>query len=88
MNNQIKEVELGGERVFLKKSNIFGWGVVHPPKIDGKINWKNLIIGGSWVKTIFLGIFLILIYMAAKEYGAAIQTAKDCLQQNSFQLRI
>ena len=45
-NKGIKEIEIEGEKIFLKKS-FLGYGVVHPIKIDGKINWKNLLAGGS-----------------------------------------
>ena len=39
---KIKEIYIDGERIFISKSKLFGYKVVYPLKIDGKINWKHL----------------------------------------------
>ena len=89
MKNDIKEINLDGDRILLKKSKIFGWGIVKPLKIDGKWNLKNEIAGGSWIKLLFLALFILLIYLSAKEYTNAIKLANDCIQnQNIFTLKI
>ena len=75
----IKEIIIDNERLFIKKSKIFGWGLVKPYKIDGKINWKNLLIGGSWIN---FGLLLLAILIAAglaNEYSTAIRIANECL---------
>lgn len=79
---EIKELSIEGERVFVKKSNIFGWGFVKPYKIDGKLNWKNLLIGGSWFNLFKLVIILIIIFGVTQEYSNAIEIANNC--NNNF----
>jgi len=76
---KIKEIEIDGERIFLKDSNIFGYKVIHPYKIDGKINWKNVITGGSWWNILILGVIILLICGLVSEYSNAVQIANDCL---------
>lgn len=74
---KIEEIQINGERVFLRK-NFLGWSIVHPIKVDGKTNWKNLIIGGSWIK---LGItigFVILLLLAISEYVALGNMLNEC----------
>ena len=78
----IKELEIEGERVFVKKSKIFGWGFVKPYKIDGKINWKNLLIGGSWLNLIKVGIFLAILAGCIHEYSTAVKVANECLNNS------
>jgi hypothetical protein len=34
------------DKVYLKK-DMFGWRIVQPNRIDGKINWLNLLVGGK-----------------------------------------
>lgn len=75
----IKEVTIDGERIFLKKSKIFGWGVVHPYKIDGKINWENLIAGGNWNRLFIIGVIVTILVGALFEYTNALKIAKMCL---------
>jgi len=75
----MKEIEIEGERIFLKKNKYLGWSVINPYKIDGKINWFNLLIGGNWVKFfIFLVIFFLLLG-AIFEYSNAVRIANECL---------
>jgi len=80
-NKGIKEIEIEGERVFLKKS-FLGYGVVHPIKIDNKINWKNLLAGGSWIKLILIIIFVLIMVGAIFEITEIIKTANECLNSN------
>lgn len=76
---EIKELKIEGERVFVKKSKVFGWGFVNPSKIDGKTNWKNLLIGGSWVKFGALMFILLVLWGASQEYLTAISIAEECI---------
>ncbi len=64
---KIKEIELDGERVFLRK-RLTGYKEVHPIRIDGKFNWKNFLIGGSWMNVLKLIILIILISLIALSY--------------------
>lgn len=82
--NGIKEINIEGDRLFLKKSEIFGWGVVYPIKIDGKINWKNLLIGGSWIRFIIIIMAIILLYISIQEYSNIVGIANNCLNQNKI----
>ncbi len=75
----IKELNIEGERVFVKKSKIFGWGFVNPFKIDGKLNWKNLLIGGSWIKFGVLMFILLIIAGVVQEYSTAVERANECI---------
>ena len=75
----IKELNIEGERVFIKKSDIFGWGIVNPYKIDGKLNWKNILIGGSWIKFGVLMMTLLIIAGAIQEYSTAVEMANECV---------
>ena len=75
----IKELNIEGERVFVKKSNIFGWGIVKPFKIDGKLNWKNILIGGSWIKFGALMFMLLVIAGVIQEYSTAVEMANKCI---------
>lgn len=75
---EIKELNIEGERVFVKKSKIFGWGFVNPYKIDGKFNWKNSLIGGSWIKFGALMFILLVLWGAFQEYSTAINIANEC----------
>lgn len=80
MKNTIEEVIVNDELVYLKKSKIFGWGVVYPIKINGKINWKNLIAGGSWIRLGFIALMILLLIGAIKEYSSALELANNCLE--------
>lgn len=74
----IKEIVIDNEKLYLSKGKL-GWSVVHPIKIDGKINWKNLVAGGSWWK---LGgiIFIVLIILGCiYEYSQAVEIANNCI---------
>ena len=73
------------EKVYLKKG-FKGWQVVHPIKNEnGSINWKNLLIGGSWwnliITLVIVGVMLGLLY----EYSSSINTLLDCFS-NEFNL--
>jgi len=80
---KLKETLIDGELVYLKK-DILGWHVTHPVKIDGKINWKNLIAGGSWLKFIFMIIFVILALGAILEVSNIIKIANECMLSNQL----
>lgn len=75
---EIKEVIIENEKIYLKK-NRFGWKVVHPIKIDGKINWKNLISGGNWWNLLIILIIILIILGCVNEYSNAVRTANECL---------
>lgn len=74
----VKEVEIEGEVVYLKKS-FLGWGVVHPIKINNKINWKNLIAGGNWIKLLMIIIFVFICIGAIFEVKNLYEIANKCL---------
>jgi len=80
-NKGIKEIEIEGERIYIKKS-FLGWAVVHPIKTDGKINWKNLLAGGSWIKLGLVIGFVIIALGAMLEVVTLIKVANECLNLN------
>lgn len=75
----MEEINLGGERIFLKKDRL-GWRVVHPIKIDGKINWKNFLFGGSYIKPVITLGFLFIVLMAMQEYVNTLRLVTACLR--------
>jgi len=78
----IKEIYQDGERLFIKKSKVFGWSFIKPCKIDGKINWKNLLIGGSWINVIKIVLILLIVAGCVYEYSNAVRVANECLSQS------
>jgi hypothetical protein len=77
-----KTIEIEGEKVHLKKS-VDGWRVVHPIKIDGKINWMNLIFGGSiwnFIKLLaILGVIFLIIWSYKTDMANCTQFAYDII---------
>jgi len=72
-------VELDGEKIHFRK-DIFGWHQVFPVMDEnGKLNWKNFIAGGSWIKLGLVVLLVILIIGCIYEYSQAVQIANDCL---------
>ena len=87
----IKEIEIEGERIYLKKNSFLGWGVINPIQKNiheklslANLNWKNLLIGGNWFRFITILAIIILILLSIFEYSNAVQTANDCLQNVSL----
>lgn len=74
----ITEIELEGDRVFLKKLKLFKWNVVHPYRIDGKINWKNLIAGGNWWNLLFIALAVGIIIGCVFEYSTVLKALNEC----------
>lgn len=75
----IHKVVINEETIYLKNSKFFGWGVVYPIKIDGKINWKNLISGGNWNKLLIILFYLTILIGAIIEVSNIYQVANDCI---------
>jgi len=78
------KVEVEGEVVYLRKS-FLGWGVIHPSKIDNKLNWKNLLIGGNWIKFFILIGIILVILGCLSEYSNAIKIANECINKDVIQ---
>jgi len=74
----MKEINIDGERIFLKK-DFLGWRTLNPWKIDGKIVWKNLISGGSWWKLLGIAIFTGILVGAIIEVHDLVVIANNCL---------
>lgn len=67
MGDIIKAEELPeNEQIYLKKGWFNEWKVVHPIKIDGKMNWFNFIFGS---KTNMLFLVFILVLSALGYFG-------------------
>ena len=85
---KIKRVEIEKEKIYLKKSNFFGWSVVYPYKNeDGTANWFNLLTGGTWAKLILVILIVALILIAIAEYSKNISTLISCFD-DPIRLRI
>jgi len=82
-----KEVFIDGEVIYLK-NDFLGWHVTHPVKIDGKIDFKNLIAGGSWLKLILVIAFVVIMIMAIVEYTNSLRFCSELIanQINSSQI--
>ena len=77
---EINKITIGDETIYVKKSRVFGWGIIKPNKNeDGSTNWFNLLIGGSWLRLIILILIIILILGIAKEYTNNLKTCQMAL---------
>jgi len=74
----IKELTVEGDKIFLKKSKYFNWKVVHPYRIDGKINWKNLIAGGNWFNLLWIALIIGIILGCLYEYSVVLKSLNEC----------
>ena len=73
---EMEEVNVKGEKVFLKKGKA-GYRVIYPYKVDGKINWKNFLIGGSyWNILKILAVVGMLIFLMWS-YGHDIEAVRQ-----------
>ena len=64
------------------KKSFLGWSIVHPLRIDDKLNLKNLIAGGSWIKLGII-IFVVLVILGCiNEYITIAKIANECLAMN------
>ncbi len=77
---KLKRVELDGESVYFKKG-LLGWHVVYPSKIDGKINWKNLIAGGNYWRLLIVALFVLLVLGCIWEFTTTLNIANECLNK-------
>lgn len=80
--DNIETIKLGDDTLYLKKSKIFGWGLVNPFRTNGKLNWKNILIGGSWFNLLKLAIILFLLVGCILEYSNAVTLANECLSKS------
>lgn len=100
LNKGIKEIEIEGERVFLKKG-WFGYQTTNPiqkditlpiydivnKKVNWKnIHWKNLIAGGSWTKLVLIVGFVAISLGAIFEIRSIVQIANECLNSKTLVL--
>lgn len=78
--NKITEHTLNGERVFMRK-RATGYKQVYPFIVDDKLNWRNILIGGTWanIRNIILIIAVVLMLLWAYQQDAA---QFDNLRQN------
>jgi len=73
---KMERIKINNEEVVLKK-DFSGWRVIYPIKNpDGKINWKNFLIGGSWFNLIKVMLVVGLILFIAYSYKHDIEIAK------------
>jgi hypothetical protein len=81
----MEEVTINNDRVFLKGKNGV-YRVVYPIKIDNKINWKNLLVGGSYFNLVKVALIGAAILFAAWSYSHDIQAVKESC--NALQIYI
>lgn len=85
---EFKKVNVDGETIYLKKSNSFGWKVIHPVKNeDGSINWKNLICGGTYWNLVIIAVFLIVFLGCIWEYSYNFKECSIAMGEYNFELR-
>ena len=81
MKNEIIKVHPNNEEVFLKKSKLFGWGVVYPFKNENESNnWFNILTGGTWSKLIVLVIIILMICGFFYNTANNINALLDCFR--------
>lgn len=79
---KVSEVEVEGEKILLRK-DFLGWHRVYPNRDEnGKLIWKNLIAGGSWIRLFIVVVFVILLILAIIEYSTTTRIALDCLNNS------
>jgi hypothetical protein len=78
----MEKIKIGEEDIYLKKGKT--WRVVYPYKIDGKINWMNLISGGDWFNLVKIGIIVVIILFCLNDWSTAIKTANECLNKTQI----
>lgn len=71
---------INGEEVFLKK-RATGYVQVYPMVVDGKFNWKNTLIGGSWAYLFKVLLIVVFILVLAYAYNHDAQEFNQ-LQEN------
>ena len=59
--------------LFIQKYK-FGYRQIHPAAWDGKINWKNFLVGDNWLKHLMF--FIILIVLCFSYYN----NTKACVE--------
>lgn len=90
MVKKVYEINLNGERIFLRKT-FLGWATINPVNkvlkgnnlepLDKKTNLKNLLIGGSWIK-LGIVVFVILVVLGSLwEYRHAVGLFNQCQDQ-------
>lgn len=78
--NNIISILLDKEKIYLKKSR-FGYRVVNPIRNnDGSYNLKNLLIGGSWINIIIVGIIVTVILGCLWEYSTNVSNLLECIK--------
>ncbi len=80
---QLEEIEIDNEIVYFRKG-FLGWHIVHPIKINNKINWKNLIAGGNYWKLLIIFLLVLLILGCIWEYVNTLNVANECLNQSQI----
>jgi len=77
--NGIYRIALNGAEVTLKK-DFMGFRVVYPIRnVDGSINWKNLLLGGSWYRLAITIFLLFVIFGFFQEYVNHLNLLTKCL---------
>ena len=61
------------------RDKLFGYRIVHPIKNkDGTLNWKNLLIGGSWGNLLMVVALVALMVYLVWQYNQDISQAVEC----------
>jgi hypothetical protein len=82
IKSEIKEINIDNDKIYLRKSKLGSWKIVHPIKNpDNSINWKNLIAGGNWKNLIMISILVAIILFCLYDWSNAIKTANECLNK-------
>ncbi len=86
MKMKVVKVWINDTLIRLKKDGKT-YRVVHPIIEDGKVNWFNLLTGGSWKSLIITIVITLVVIGILNEYASNIQTLLDCFS-NPMQLQI
>ena len=75
---QLEEIEIGNEVVYFRKG-FLGYHTVFPCRVNGKINWKNLIAGGNWWKLLIIAVIVLVILGCVYEYSVVLKSLNECM---------
>ena len=84
------KIELEGETINLKK-DFSGWRVIYPIRNEDKsINWKNLLLGGSWYNLfkilLVVGIILFIAFSYKHDMANCIKYGQDLAKVYQYPL--
>ena len=86
IKSKVVKIWINNKLVYLKKDGN-SYRTIKPVFLDGKINWFNLITGGSWKSLIITTAITLIVLGVLYEYSHNIQVLLDCFK-DAYQLEL